>query len=423
MKYLFILGFLLLLAAGGWYGWNHLHPKAPVAQWRTSRIERGTVIQEVRATGAIQPVKNILVGTQVNGPVKRLYADFNDEVKAGQMIAQIDPVVYQANVARDEATLASAKANVESSQSNVEQIEAKLTLAEKELRRMKQLVSVNMVSQSDYDTALSNRDALTAQLKITRASVNQTQAAVMQAGAALQLSRANLGYTTICSPVDGVVIQRNVDEGQTVVSSMNAQTIFTIATDLSTIQIQADIPEADVGGIRPGQSVTFTVDAYNPMSFTGEVVQVRMAATTVQNVVTFPVIIQAKNPLKKLFPGMTANLAIETGRIGDALKIPAAALRFTPPDRSAETFADKKKPDAQPGIARIWLVSEDNTPHRVQVRQLLSDGTWIAVEADEPIEGRNVITGINTVAEVATTENPFAPKMPPGGGRMPHRMR
>jgi len=417
-------GIVLLLALGGlgfgsWKAWHYYKPAKVESPWRTRTVERGRIIQEVRATGTVQPIKNILVGTQVNGPIKKLYVDFNDEVKAGQEIAQIDPAVYKASVARDEAQLASAKANVLSARANLEQAratveltQAKLVLAEKELVRMDELRKSEMVAKSEYDTALSNRDALLAQVKVNEAAVaqaeaatQQTEAIIQQSEASLQLSRANLGYTTIKSPVDGVIIQRNVDEGQTVVSSMNAQTIFTIATDLNRIQLQADIPEADMGGIQTGQCVTFTVDAYNRLVFTGDVVQVRMSATTVQNVVTFPVIIQAQNPNKRLFPGMTANLAIETGRIEDVVKVPSAALRFTPPENGTPS-----QPFSGPGV---WLVGTDQHPERVKVKPLLSDGSMVGIEAEGKLEGREVIIGNQTATPTAETEtNPFAPKMP-----------
>jgi HlyD family secretion protein len=417
-----------VLGLGVWQGLKYFKPKKIESPWRTRTIEKGLIVQEVRATGTVQPIKNILVGTQVNGPIKKLVVDFNDEVKVGQEIAQIDPAVYKASVARDEASLASAKANVLSAKANlaqaratVELTQAKLTLAEKELIRMDELRKDEMVAKSEYDTAVSNRDALLAQVKVNEAAVaqaeaatQQTEAIIQQSEASLQLSRANLGYTTIKSPVDGVIIQRNVDEGQTVVSSMNAQTIFTIATDLNRIQIQADIPESDIGGIVPGQRVTFTVDAHNRLVFTGDVVQVRMAATSVQNVVTFPVIIQAANPNKRLFPGMTANLAIETGRAEDILKIPSAALRFNPPDETQSADEDKglKKKAAGPAV---WLVGPDNKPERIKIKQKLSDGTMVGVEADQDLLGREVIVGLQTASASSTEKdsvNPFTPKMP-----------
>jgi len=426
-------GIIFLVIAGiiglaVWQGMKYFKPAKVESPWRTRTIERGLIVQEVRATGTVQPIKNILVGTQVNGPIKKLYVDFNAEVKVGQQIAQIDPAVYQAYVSRDEAALASAKANVLSSKANlvqaratVELTQAKLVLAEKELVRMEELRKNEMVAQSEVDTALSNRDALLAQVKVNEAAVvqseaatQQTEAMIQQSEASLQLSRANLGYTTIKSPVDGVIIQRNVDEGQTVVSSMNAQTIFTIATDLNRVQIQADIPESDIGGIVIGQRVTFSVDAYNRIVFTGSVVQVRMAATSVQNVVTFPVIIQADNPNKRLFPGMTANLAVETGRAEDILKIPSAALRFTPPDLppcpDEEKGAIKKA-----GGPAVWLVGPDNKPERLKIKQKLSDGTMIGVETEQDLKGREVIIGSQTASASSTDKdsvNPFTPKMP-----------
>lgn len=418
---------LVAIGIGGWQGWMRWKPKKQEAQWRTRKIERGEIVQEVRATGTVKPIKNILVGTQVNGPIKKLYVDFNDEVKEGQQIAQIDAAVYQATVSKDEATLASAKANVLSAKSNnaqaranVELTQTKLALAEKELARMKQLREIEMVAQADYDTALSNRDGLMAQVKVneaavvqTESAIKQTEAMIQQGEAFLQLSRANLGYTTIKSPVDGVIIQRNVDEGQTVVSSMNAQTIFTIATDLNRIQIQADIPESDIGGIVAGQRVTFSVDAYNRVVFTGSVVQVRMSATSVQNVVTFPVIIEADNPNKRLFPGMTANLAVETGRAEQVLKIPAAALRFTPPDLAPDS-EDEKGPKKKAKGSAIWVLDQANKPERIKVKQKISDGTMVGVEDEQDLLGREVIIGTQTVASTTpeTETNPFAPKMP-----------
>jgi HlyD family secretion protein len=422
---LFVLG---VLGLAGWQGKKYFKPAKVESPWRTRTIERGLIVQEVRATGTVQPIKNILVGTQVNGPIKKLYVNFNDEVKVGQQIAQIDPAVYEAYVSRDEASLASAKANVLSAHANLEQAratveltQAKLTLAEKELVRMEELRKNEMVAKSEYDTALSNRDALLAQVKVNEAAVvqaeaatKQTEAMIQQSEASLRLSRANLGYTTIKSPVDGVIIQRNVDEGQTVVSSMSAQTIFTIATDLSRVQIQADIPESDIGGIVTGQRVTFSVDAYNRLVFTGDVVQVRMAATSVQNVVTFPVIIQADNPNKRLFPGMTANLAVETGRAENILKIPSAALRFNPPDVPQSTEEEKGSKNKGAGPA-VWLVGPDNKPERLKIKTKLSDGTMVGVEAEQDLLGREVIIGLQTAATASTEKdsvNPFTPKMP-----------
>ena len=272
-----------------------------------------------------------------------------------------------------------------------------------------------MASQSDFDAAQTDRDSLKAQLRLAEASIQQTEAS-------LKTSRANLDFTRIHSPVNGVVVSRNVDEGQTVVSSMNAATLYMIATDLSTIQVVANIAESDVGGIVSGQSASFTVDAYRN-TFTGSVKQVRMAASTVQNVVTFPVIVQASNPELKLFPGMTANLAIETGRNDNALIVPSAALRFTPEDvmqaEEAERANAGGRGTRRRGGSRIWIVGADGKPEAVDVQQQLTDGTNVSIvpqNASVSLEGREVILGAVVGAAASAPNNPFAPRMPAGTG-------
>jgi len=426
-KKLIILGISLLVLVGiGIVVHQRMENKPKKGtSWRTRTIERGLLVQEVRATGNVQPITLVQVGTQVNGQIISLYADFNSVVTQGQLIAVIDPSVYEAAVARDEASLASTQANLDLNKVN-------LDLAEKTLARVTELFAEQMASQADLDSAQTSRDAL-------RASRKQIEASLMQSEASLKTSRANLGYTKITSPVNGVVIARNVDVGMTVVSSMNAQTIFQIATDLSLVQVQANIAESDIGGIVAGQPVIFTVDAYRN-TFTGAVVQVRMSSTTVQNVVTFPVIIQAANLNHKLFPGMTANLGIETGRDDNALIIPSAALRFTPdnveipppPPADASASSDgsgrgqggggggraSSRAGGSGGNSRIWIVGADGQPEAVYVRQKLSDGTNVSVEprdASISLEGREVILGVQTGGKTADAQtNPFAPRVPTG---------
>ena len=385
-----IFAILLLAAgAGGWYYYQKKHPKKEPLGYRTATITRGTVIQDIRATGTIEPIKQVEVGTQVNGPILRLYADFNSVVTANQVVAQIDPAVYEATHAKDCAQL-------KSNEANVEQIGVKLALAEKDLARKTELANRHMLAQSDLDTALSERDALTAQLKVAKASVEQSQASV-------KMSKTNLGYCTIRSPVNGVIIARNVDEGQTVVSSMSAQKLFQIATDLKRIQVEASIPEADVGLIRTNQPVNFTVDAY-PDAFQGEVKQIRLAATTVQNVVTYPVIVEADNPGEKLFPGMTANIGVEVARRENVLTIPAAALRFAPTNLVTEIRGPK-----------VWLLGTNQPPEAVAVKLGISDGTRTALVDADALEGREVVLGFqNSQAQNGGgPKNPFMPT-PPG---------
>ncbi len=391
MKFFIILVFLAALAGGGWYTYQKLHPKKADVFYRTATVRRDTVVQDIRATGTIEPIKEVEVGTQVNGRILQLYVDFNSTVTTNQIVALIDPAIYEANHAKDCAQLTSNHANVE-------QIAVRLALAEKDLARKAELANRNMLSKADLDIVRAERDALTAQLKISKAAVEQSKAAV-------KLSRTNLDYCTIRSPVNGVVIARNVDEGQTVVSSMNAQKLFQIATDLKRIQVEASIPEADVGLIRTNQPVSFTVDAYRD-TFRGVVKQIRLAASTVQNVVTYPVIVEADNPDEKLFPGMTANISVEVARKENAQVIPAAALRFMPTNLVTEVRGPK-----------VWLLDAGKTPQAVAVTLGISDGTSTAVESPGDLEGREVILGFQTNGQspAGGPKNPFMPS-PPGGG-------
>ena len=288
--------------------------KLPV--YRFAPVTRSDVVRTVEATGTVTPRNSpngIPVGAQVNGKIIKLFVDYNSAVTNGQVVALIDPQVY-------DATYRSSVAQLHVNQAKVKQIQAVLTLAEKTLARRQALRAREMCSEADLDDAIESRDSALAQLESARASVEQSEAAVSQA-------RANLDYCTIRSPVNGVVIARKVEEGETVVSSMNAVPVLTIAEDLRTVWVEATVPEADVGNIKVGQTVTFTADAYR-RKFTGRVRQIRMAATTTNNVVTYPIIIEAANddPKAMLFPGMTANISVETARAEDVLAVSSAAL-------------------------------------------------------------------------------------------------
>ena len=389
--FLTFLVILTVAAGGGWYWYTHRTTADAGPRFRTAPVTRQTVVQKIRATGTVQPIKEVAVGTQVNGRILHLYADFNSIVTNDQIVALIDPAIYEANLARDTAQL-------KSNQANVRQIIAKLTFAEKDFARKTELANRNMLSVADLDVALAERDALTAQLKAAEASVEQSSAAV-------KLSKTNLDYCTIRSPVNGIVIARNVDEGQTVVSSMNAQQLFQIATDLSRIQVEASIPEADIGQILTNQTVTFNVDAHRN-TFTGEVEQVRLAAATVQNVVTYPVIVEADNPGITLFPGMTANIEVEVAREENATCVPAAALRVT----NTNFVTDIRGP-------KLWLIGADGEPEAVRIRSGISDGAYTVVHSDTPLEGREAILGMAVAGQTSAAgapKNPFMPT-PPGG--------
>jgi len=404
-RWLMVLGAMALVAAslGAWWRWRN-HENGTL--FRTAKVEKGDLVQTVNATGTVQPIKTVQVGTQVTGPVKKLYVDYNDHVQAGQVVAQIDPAAYQAKVAQDRANLQSALAAVE-------QVRAKLTQAEKELQRSRELVSRNLISQSDLDGAVADRDSLAAQLKLA-------QAGVEQARAALTLSQTNLDYTTIKSPVDGVVVARNVDEGQTVVASFASQTLFVIAADLKQMQVESSIPEADIGKIRAGQPVAFSVDAYGEEKFQGTVSQVRIAATIQQNVVTYPVIISAPNPDEKLLPSLTASVSIEVARHEKVLRVPNAALRFKYEPGAAASSAGSQGASgttpAAPGRHQVW-VPDGNDLKAVPVRPGITDGSYTEIIEGALKEGQEVVIGImesGAKAPVAVN-NPFMPKFPGRG--------
>lgn len=402
-----ILATAILCGAGGTAFWFWQKSASSNQQYRTAAVERGDIIQNVRATGTVKPIKLVQVGTQVNGPIQKLYVDYNDWVKTGDLVAQIDPAIYDAKLAQDQANLQQNEANVDGQR-------AKLNQAEKELQRSQELASHDLLSQSDLDAAVANRDALAAGLKLAQASVEQSKAA-------LRLSKANLDYTTIRSPVDGVIIGRNVDEGQTVVASMTAQTLFTIATDLRKVQIEASVPEADIGKITTNQPVTFTVDAHD-QDFQGWVSQVRLGASTVQNVVTYPVIINADNPKEKLFPGMTANISCEVARRLGVLKVPNAALRFKPENQKNGTNGNGGSANGtntpNRALSVVWIEGEeDQPPVPVKVQLGINDSSYTEIlEPSELQAGQRVIVGFadpNAKSDNSTV-NPFTPRFPQG---------
>jgi HlyD family secretion protein len=401
---------LVALSAGGWYAWRKWGRREKPPAYRTVKIERGAIVQSVRATGTVQPRKLVQVGTQVNGPILKLGADFNSRVQAGDVVAQIDPAVYQANLAQGEANLARGRAAVDEARARVLQ-------ASNDLARAAGLARRDLLSPADLDAASTTAVSAEAQLKVTLATVAQNEAA-------LQLARANLGYTTIRTPVDGIVISRNVDEGQTVVASMSAQTLFTVATDLRTVLISASVPEADIGLIRQEQSVTFNVDAY-PAIFTGSVDQVRLSASSVQNVVTYPVIVRADNPDQKLFPGMTANISCIVAERTNTLKVANAALRFKPPARPAGGGGKPDKPDrsdksdrpAGPekegeGRGKLWVAEADGSLRPIRVTTGISDGSFTEIGGDGLEEGLEIVTGMAENGGKPGAVNPFMPTPP-----------
>lgn len=341
-------------------------------KFRTEKVVKGDITTVVTATGTVNAVTTVLVGTQVSGTINKLYVDFNSRVKKGQVIALIDPATFESQVDQQKANLYSAKANLDKSVSS-------LADAKRTMERNKNLLARNLIAQSDFDTAETNYETSDAQ-------VSASKAQVAQAEASLRTAQTNLGYTRIVSPVDGIVVSRNVDVGQTVAASFQTPTLFTIAQDLTKMQIDTSIAEADIGRIKVGQEVDFTVDAYPDTTFKGKVGQIRIAPITVQNVVTYDVVILVDNQQMRLMPGMTANVSVIVAEKKDVLKIPNAALRFKPYEK-AKAGTAKGGTEKGPGV---WIIEKEK-PKRVPVSVGISDGSHTELVSGVIREGQDVI--------------------------------
>lgn len=348
---------VLGLAAAAWFGWQATHRPDPAAAYTTAALVRGDLSEVITANGVINPVRVVSVGTQVSGTVARLYVDFNDKVTAGQLLLELDPSVYAARLAASEATLA----NIRSAQA----------LQAANARRSAELFRQNYISRQDFETAQQAVASATAQVAAANAQIKQ--------------DRTNLGYTVIRSPVSGVVISRLVDLGQTVAASFNTPVLFTIARDLTAMQIEAAVAEADVAKVKLGQAVTFTVDAYGNRPFEGSVQQVRLNPTTQQNVVTYTVIVRVANPDGALLPGMTANASFLVADHRGVLLIPNAALSYKPAD-----YVPPRRRGADPGLTVFVL--KDGAPVARHVRVGASDANNSEVTGGDLKAGDRVIT-------------------------------
>jgi HlyD family secretion protein len=316
-------------------------------QVQTAALSRGEIIDTVGATGTLQAVTTVQVGSQVSGNIQWLGADFNSIVKKGQQIARLDPSLFDAQLQQQRANLTQARANLSKANSDLEQRRVQLLDAQQKYDRALTLSKQQLLAQSELDAAKIAVDSARAAVQSQQATVTQTQAGVTQSEASVNQSQVNRDHTVIVAPIDGIVTQRNVDVGQTVAASMQAPTLFIIAADLAEMQVNANIDEADVGRIRPGQNVSFRVDAYPTDNFVGTVTQVRLQPVVVQNVTTYGAIITVPNRQLKLKPGMTANLKIEIAKRTNALRIPNTALRFRPNDEMFAALNQTPPPEAQ----------------------------------------------------------------------------
>ncbi|MEN3038776.1 MAG: efflux RND transporter periplasmic adaptor subunit [Candidatus Kryptonium sp.] len=416
---------LVLIVAGLAVAFYLNNRKSGNLQLKTAKADVGTIEVYVTTTGTLNPVTLVQVGTQVSGTIAKIYVDFNDVVKKGQVIAQLDSTFLAAQVKDAEA--------------QVERARAQVNQAQRDLSRIKELYAKNLVSQADYDQALTNYETALAQLK--------------SAEAQLERARVNLKYSTIYSPIDGIVISRNVDVGQTVAASLQAPTLFTIANDLRKMRVEANVDEADIGKVKPGQTVLFTVDAYPEETFVGRVAQVRLQPVNVQNVINYAVIIDVDNNDLKLRPGMTANVRILVDKRENVLRIPNQALRFKPDpedkrfakameemQRRREEFMKRRQQEgggpgffgqAQQGQggprfgggfpsgnrATIWILDENKNPKPVFVRTGITDGNYTEMVGGNLKEGDEIITGY--AFPTTTGNNPQTPQPFQFRGRTP----
>jgi HlyD family secretion protein len=362
----------------------------------TGVVTRGAVVETVEATGTLQPVDTVEVGSQVTGTIVSLGADFNSRVKEGQVLATLDPAALKAAV--DQAAATVMRLNAEVNRARVS-----LADAETKLRRAQALSEQRLISQADFETAKTTRDA-------AEASLVSAQAQVVQAKASLDQARVNLSHTIIRSPSAGVVLSRNVEVGQTVTSGLQTPTLFVLARDLQKMQLQAAVDEADIGRVTDGQAVEFTVDAYGSRRFTGRVSQVRLQPVVAQNVVSYTTMIDVDNPDLALKPGMTATVRIETARSDDTLRVPAAAVRYRPTADVLQAMGQSTDTDVRGRT--IWMLT-DGRLTRVPVKIGATDGAVVAVESAELHEGAAVVTGVAATQTTASANTaPASPLVP-----------
>ena len=455
-RYLLLIALVLLVAAGGAYVWWK-DPFATPPSYRLAKIERGTITAAVAATGTLNPVVSVQVGSQVSGQIKELYADFNSAVKKGQLIARIDPQSFSLRVNQAMADLEAARAGALTQRSNLaarqaEAARAKVLLAdaEREYKRNQMLFEKNFVSEAVRDKALSALEAAREQVKaeqaqiaVSEAQVRNADAVVKQRQSQLAQARVDLDRTEIRAPVDGIVVKKSVEPGQTVAASLQAPELFVIAQDLRQMQVDTSIDESEVGRISVGQQATFTVDSFPGRTFRGEVAQVRKAAQVVQNVVTYIAVIRTSNPDLNLFPGMTANVRVTIATREGVLKVPNAALRYRPPgaadvasapptdggtpvtplDDSAKAKSKGKGQNVAERLTKaLGLSPEQRT--RVEAISNETRDKVRALQTDDAAERRREVARLRAesrarIAEVLTPKQreAFEAMAPAGGGR------
>ena len=423
-----VLLLLALIAASA--AWYLRRGDGGVTPFRTAQVSRGDLLVSISATGTVEPEEVVDVGAQVAGQimafgrdVKGKTIDYGSMVEDGTVLAMIDDSVYSADAAQAEAQVRSARASVQRAQAELDQLKARLRQAERDWDRAKKLGPSEALSQASYDAYRSAYETAKATVAIGEAAILQAKASVIQTEASQRKAQRNLGYCIIKSPVKGVIIDRRVNIGQTVVASLNAPSLFLIAKDLTRMQVWVAVNEADIGKIRPGQPVTFTVDAFPGETFRGEVSKIRLNASMTQNVVTYTVEITTDNSNGRLLPYLTANVQFELDRRSDVLTIPNSALRWRPsvdlvvPDirkaianRAARKSA-KTKDAGNPSSRSLLWVADGNYVRPIRVRSGMSDGINTEVEGEGLSEGMIIVTGLQTPENSQPgTKNPFTPQ-------------
>jgi HlyD family secretion protein len=433
-----LIALVVILVVVGWWLWSGNHKGT--SSFRTAAVTRGNLQASISATGTVEPEEVVDVGAQVAGKIVAFGkdkhgkpVDYGSVVEPGMVLARIDNSLYTADVESVKAQLAQNKAQVQYAQANLKQLQAKLYQASRDWARAQKLGPSDALSQADYDAAQSAYETAKANVDVGKASIVQAQKAVAQSQATLRRAQQNLDYCTIVSPVKGVIIDRRVNIGQTVVSSLSAPSLFLIAKDLTRIQVWASVNEADIGSIHPGQPVTFTVDAFPSLTFHGEVGKIRLNATMTQNVVTYTVEVNTDNADGKLLPYLTANLKFMVAERKDVLLAPNAALRFLPrPEQVVAGFrqtpknehrhhggaqANSSGPEKKHNTARgtLWL-PEGGEVKPLKVKVGLTDGTMSEVSSPELKAGMQVVVAeVEKGEEPANSASPFTPKLFRGG--------
>ena len=441
-----VTGIIVLAALAGAAAWYLQRSNGQAVAYRTAAVKRGNLVMSISATGTVEPEEVIDVGAQIAGQILSFgtdafgkTVDYGSMVDAGSVLAKIDDSLYAADAAQAEAQVQAGRASVQRAEADLNQLQAKLQQADRDWQRARKLGPSEALAEATYDAYRSAYDTAVANVAVGQAAILQARAGQAQSEALLRRARRNLSYCTITSPVKGVIIDRRVNIGQTVVSSLNAPSLFLIAKDLRRMQVWVAVNEADIGKIRPGLPVTFTVDAFPGETFRGEVGKVRLNASMTQNVVTYTVEVITDNSSGRLLPYLTANVQFELDRRSDVFLVPNAALRFKPPEEqiapgareaSSASVESKEKPkegplpaagkaaasDGRSGRSELWLPAGDGV-RPLAVRVGLSDGSMTEVAGDQLAEGLTVVVGVQQPAVAKTdTSNPFAPSFTRGGG-------